>query len=65
MPVNPSGGLFGANPFVARGLLRVGEAYLQAGGNAGEHQIAGVSRSLAHSVHGLAGQSHSVIILGS
>jgi acetyl-CoA C-acetyltransferase len=65
LPVNPSGGLFGANPFVARGLLRVGEAYLQVRGEAGDHQIPKVNTALAHSVHGLAGQSHSVVILAN
>lgn len=64
LPINPSGGLFGANPQVARGLLRVGEAYLQVRGLAGDHQVPNVSRALAHSVHGLGGQSHSVVILG-
>jgi len=65
LPVNPSGGLFGANPFVARGLLRVGEAFLQVKGEAGDHQVLGVKKALAHSVHGLGGQSHSVAILGN
>jgi acetyl-CoA C-acetyltransferase len=64
LPINPSGGLFGSNPQVARGLLRVGEAYLQVSGRAGDHQVPNVSKALAHSVHGLGGQSHSVVILG-
>ncbi len=63
-PINPSGGLFGANPQVARGLLRVGEAYLQVRGQARDCQVANVRKALAHSVHGLGGQSHSVVILG-
>lgn len=65
LPINPSGGLFGANPYVARGLLRVGEAYLQVRGQAGGHQVSGAGTALAHSVHGLAGQSHTVVILGN
>jgi acetyl-CoA C-acetyltransferase len=64
LPINPSGGLFGANPQVARGLVRVGEAYLQVRGQAGDHQVPNVRKALAHSVHGLGGQSHSVVILG-
>jgi hypothetical protein len=32
-------------------------------GRAGEHQIPGAKTALAHSVHGLAGQFHSVAIL--
>jgi acetyl-CoA C-acetyltransferase len=65
LPVNPSGGLFGANPFVARGLIRVGEACLQLRGEAGDHQVPRADKALAHSVNGLGGQSHSVVILGN
>ncbi len=65
IPVNPSGGLFGANPYVARGLIRITEAALQIKGEAGEHQVRDVKRALAHSVHGLGGQLHSVVILGN
>jgi len=64
-PVNPSGGLMGANPYVARGLIRIAEATLQLKGKAGNHQVANVNKALAHSVHGLGGQLHSVIILGN
>jgi acetyl-CoA C-acetyltransferase len=64
LPVNPSGGLLGANPYVARGLIRIAEAALQLKGEAGNHQVANVSKGLAHSVHGLGGQLHSVVILG-
>ena len=63
LPVNPSGGVLSTNPYVARGLIRIGEAALQLMGQAGEHQIPGAKRALAHSVHGLAGQFHSVAIL--
>jgi acetyl-CoA C-acetyltransferase len=65
LPVNPSGGLFGANPYVARGLIRVAEAALQVKGEAGDHQVGDVRRALAQSVHGLGGQSNSVVILGN
>ena len=64
LPVNPSGGLLGANPYVARGLIRVAEAALQVKGEAGDRQVTNVKRALAHSVHGLGGQLHSVVILG-
>lgn len=64
LPVNPSGGLLGANPIVARGLIRIAEAALQVKGEAENRQVSNVKRALAHSVHGLGGQLHSVVILG-
>jgi acetyl-CoA C-acetyltransferase len=39
IPVNPSGGLLGANPIGAAGLVRFAEAALQVRGAAGEHQV--------------------------
>jgi acetyl-CoA C-acetyltransferase len=63
LPVNPSGGVLSTNPYVARGLIRIGEAAWQLMGRAGEHQIPKADTALAHSVHGLAGQFHSVVIL--
>jgi acetyl-CoA C-acetyltransferase len=65
LPVNLSGGLFGANPYVARGLIRIAEAAIQLKGEAGDRQVPDVKRALAHSVHGLGGQLHSVVILGN
>ena len=65
LPANPSGGVLSTNPYTARGLIRIAEAALQVTGRAGEHQVSDVKTALAHSVHGLAGQLHSVIILGS
>jgi acetyl-CoA C-acetyltransferase len=63
-PVNPSGGVLAANPYVARGLIRIAEATLQVMGKAEGRQVPGVKTALAHSTHGLAGQHHSVVILG-
>ncbi len=63
LPVNPSGGVLAANPYVARGLIRIAEAALQVMGKAQERQVPGVKTALAHSTHGLAGQHHSVVIL--
>ena len=63
-PVNPSGGVLAANPYVARGLIRIAEAALQVMGKAEGRQVPGVKTALAHSTHGLAGQHHSVVILG-
>ena len=65
LPVNPSGGVLSTNPYVARGLIRIGEAALQLMGQAGEHQVPKAKAALAHSVHGLAGQFHSVVILSA
>jgi acetyl-CoA C-acetyltransferase len=65
LPVNPSGGLFGANPYVARGLIRVAEIALQLKGEAEKRQVPNAKTGIAHSVHGLGGQLHSVVILGS
>ena len=64
LPVNPSGGVLSTNPFVARGLIRIGEAALQIMGKAGKRQVPGVETALAHSTHGPAGPLHSVVILG-
>jgi len=64
LPVNPSGGVLAANPYVARGLIRIAEAALQVMGKAEKRQVPKVKTALAHSTHGLAGQHHSVVILG-
>jgi len=64
LPVNPSGGLFGANPYVARGLIRIAEIALQLRGGAEKRQVPNAEKGLAHSVHGLGGQLHSVVVLG-
>jgi acetyl-CoA C-acetyltransferase len=63
LPVNPSGGVLAANAYVARGLIRIGEAALQVMGKAQDRQVPDVKTALAHSTHGLAGQHHSVVIL--
>lgn len=65
LPVNPSGGVLATNAYVARGLYRIAEAYWQLTKRAGEHQVdKTVHTALAHSTHGFAGQSHTVVILG-
>jgi acetyl-CoA C-acetyltransferase len=51
-PVNPSGGLLGANPIGAAGLVRFAEAAMQVRGTAGEHQLDGVRRALGHAAGG-------------
>jgi len=52
LPVNPSGGLLGANPIGAAGLIRFAEAALQVRGDAGDHQVDGVRRALGHAAGG-------------
>ena len=64
IPVNPSGGVLSTHPYVTRGLLRVAEASLQVMGCADGRQVPEVETALAHSVHGLGGQAHTVVILG-
>ncbi|MGQ9721438.1 MAG: thiolase family protein [Candidatus Jordarchaeum sp.] len=63
LPVNPSGGVLSTNPFCARGAIRATEAALQLWGKAGERQVPNAEKALAHSVHGLGGQLHTVVIL--
>ena len=54
LPVNPSGGLLGANPIGAAGLIRFAEAALQVRGRAGAHQLDGVRLALGHAAGGYA-----------
>jgi acetyl-CoA C-acetyltransferase len=63
LPVNPSGGVLATNPYMARGLLRVAEVALQLMGKAGARQLRDPRIGLAHGSYGLAGQSHTVIVL--
>jgi acetyl-CoA C-acetyltransferase len=52
LPVNPSGGLLGANPIGAAGLVRFAESALQVRGDAGAHQIDGARLALGHAAGG-------------
>jgi acetyl-CoA C-acetyltransferase len=61
--VNPSGGMLAGNPLILGGLVRAAEAALQLREEAGERQIPGARRALAHGVMGPAGQFHSVAVL--
>ncbi len=63
--VNPSGGLLAGNPMILGGLVRAAEVTLQLRGEAGEHQVDGAKKGLAHGVEGPAGQFHSVVVLES
>jgi acetyl-CoA C-acetyltransferase len=52
LPINPSGGVLCTNPIGASGMLRLGEAALQAMGRAGERQVDGVRNALGHAYGG-------------
>ncbi len=60
---NRSGGCLSAYPIFAAGLTRVIEAYLQAAGRAGDHQVSNARVALAQAAAGQAGQSHAVFLL--
>jgi len=64
LPVNPSGGVLSSNPVGVTGLWRFAEASLQVMGAAGEHQIPGVEKALAHAWGG-ALQFHALAVLSS
>ncbi|MBN1289014.1 MAG: thiolase family protein [Actinobacteria bacterium] len=48
LPVNPSGGVISTNPEGASSMVRQIEAAMQVMGKAGDHQVPGVRRALAH-----------------
>ncbi|MEE8347467.1 MAG: hypothetical protein V3S20_08975, partial [Dehalococcoidia bacterium] len=65
-PVNPSGGVLCANPYGAAGLLRAAEAAIQLRGEAGQGQVPGPERALAHGMSapsGAAARTDCVVIL--
>jgi acetyl-CoA C-acetyltransferase len=61
--VNTSGGLLNGNPLILGGLARALEAVHQLQGNAGDRQVEGAKKALAHGTTGAAGQHHGVLIL--
>jgi len=64
LPVNPSGGMMAGNPITVAGLTRLVEAVLQVRGEAGQRQVKGVRRALAHGTTGCCGQGQYVMIVG-
>ncbi|QYJ04938.1 thiolase domain-containing protein [Nocardioides panacisoli] len=64
IPLNASGGVLSSNPIGASGMLRFGEAALQARGAAGEHQVDGVRRALGHA-YGGGSQFFAMWVVGS
>jgi acetyl-CoA C-acetyltransferase len=64
LPWNPSGGVLSTNPIGASGMIRFGEAALQARGMAGEHQIDGAKIAVGHA-YGGAAQFYAMWVVGS
>ncbi len=62
-PVNLSGGALCANPLVATGLVRLTEAAAQVSNRAGDLQVDGAEKALAHATGGFAMQSAATIVL--
>lgn len=63
VPTNPSGGPLAADPLMVTGLVRLAEAALQVMGAAGERQVEGARRALAHGATGHAMQQSIVWLL--
>ena len=61
--VNRSGGRMAGNPLVVAGLSRVAECVTQVRGRAGDRQLDGVHRALAHGASGIGAQAHAVVAL--
>jgi len=62
-PVNPSGGVLCANPVVATGLVRLAEAAAQVSNRAGEMQVEGAKKAMAHAGGGFAMQTAACMVL--
>ncbi len=63
--VNQSGGMLNGNPLILGGAARAIECFQQLRGEAGERQVKGVKRALAHGTYGAAGQHQAVVIMES
>jgi acetyl-CoA C-acetyltransferase len=63
LPVNPSGGLLSGVPVCVAGMQRVAECVTQLRGEAGDRQVPGAKKTLAHGVEGPAGQLQCVITM--
>ena len=61
--VNLSGGMLNGNPIMLGGVARAVEGYLQLRGEAGDRQVDGAKRALAHGTTGGACQHQTVLIL--
>ncbi len=63
--INPSGGPLCGNPIMMTGGIRMGEAFRQLAQRAGERQVAGAKRALAHASQGHCLQQSLIWVLGS
>jgi acetyl-CoA C-acetyltransferase len=61
--VNRSGGMLAGNPLMLGGMVRVAEAVIQLRGEAGDRQVPGAKRAVAHGATGPAGQLQTVVVL--
>ncbi|HSV98461.1 MAG TPA: thiolase family protein [Spirochaetota bacterium] len=61
--VNLSGGMLNGNPFLLGGAARAIECFYQLRGEAGDRQVDGVKKALAHGTYGAAGQHQAVVIM--
>jgi acetyl-CoA acetyltransferase len=63
--VNPSGGPLCAHPIMSTGSIRLGEAFRQLSGRAGDRTVAGAKRAIAHGAQGHCLQQNIVWVLGT
>jgi len=63
MPINMSGGVLSSNAIGASGMIRYAEAAMQIRGQAGEHQVDGVRKSMGHA-YGGGSQYFSMCLFG-
>lgn len=61
--VNLSGGQLNGNPLLLGGAARAIECFLQLRGEAGDRQVKGAKKALAHGTYGAAGQHQAVVIM--
>jgi acetyl-CoA acetyltransferase len=63
--LNPSGGALCADPVMSTGLIRLGEAFRQLSGTAGERGVSAAKRAVVHGMQGHCLQQNIVWVLGS
>jgi acetyl-CoA C-acetyltransferase len=61
--VNLSGGQLNGNPLLHGGAARAIECFYQLRGEAGDRQVKGAKKALAHGTYGAAGQHQAVVIM--
>lgn len=63
LPINPSGGAIGGNPFCATGLIRIIEAVKQLRGEANGYQVSGAKKAIASGQIGMCAQNNVLYVL--